>query len=184
MRRKDEWFHAPTEAHMALWWIPAGSLLTADDAAARLGYLREHGASPFAFSFKTEFDEPAIPESLPAAVLPTISYGGRSFRCTTNTDNGDVGDETIFRYDQDGARVWATYSGGGARFGTLAAVADSDGKLDACYQHLSVDNRLSCGVCSSTPTVLPDGRLALQEQWRWTSGDRSSGTSRIEELRR
>ena len=189
MRQKGDWFHPPTEAHMALWWIPAGSLPRATDAAARLGYFRERGASPFAFSFKSKFDEPAVPETSPGVEVPHVTYGGRSFRCIENSENGAVGDETIFHYGQDGARVWATYSGNGTsgngtKFGTLVAVSDRDGKLDARYQHMSPDGLLKCGVCASSPTVLPDGRLTVQEKWQWTSGDRSSGISTIEELRR
>jgi len=189
MRQKGDWFHPPTEAHMALWWIPAGSLPSAADAAARLEYFRERGASPFAFSFKTKFDEPAIPESSPGVAVPDVTYGGRLFRCIANSENGEVGDETIFHYGQDGARVWATYSGNGTsgngtRFGTLVAVSDRDGRLDARYQHLSSDGRSKCGVCASSPTLLPDGRLRVQEKWQWTSGDRSSGISSIEEPRR
>ena len=39
------------------------------------------------------------------------------------------------------------------------------------------------GECRSVPTLLPDGRLRLDEEWRWTTGDRSSGRSIVEELR-
>ena len=60
MRRRKTWFEKPTEAHMALWWIPAGSLPTAQEGKARPLHLREHGPTAFAFSFKRPFAAPAI----------------------------------------------------------------------------------------------------------------------------
>jgi hypothetical protein len=63
MRRRREWFEVPTQAFMALWWVPAGTVPTPADAVERLAHLREHGATPFAFSFKQPF--PPVPEAGP-----------------------------------------------------------------------------------------------------------------------
>jgi Domain of unknown function (DUF3291) len=60
MRRRKAWFEKPPEAHMALWWIPAGPLPTVHEGRARLLHLRAHGPSAFAFSFKRRFAPPAI----------------------------------------------------------------------------------------------------------------------------
>jgi len=38
------------------------------------------------------------------------------------------------------------------------------------------------GICTSTPEILPDGKIRLHEKWRWTSGDLSEGESVIEEV--
>lgn len=53
--RRKEWFHMPTEGHMVLWWVPAGHRPTLEDAAERLNYLRDHGPTPMAFTFKRAF---------------------------------------------------------------------------------------------------------------------------------
>ena len=47
-RRRAEWFDTARSA-TALWWIPAGSLPTVDDAARRLRFLDEFGPTPHAF---------------------------------------------------------------------------------------------------------------------------------------
>jgi len=47
----------------------------------------------------------------------------------------------------------------------------------------NVEGTFMSGECRSVPTLLPDGRLRLDEEWRWTTGDRSSGRSIVEELR-
>lgn len=115
--------------------------------------------------------------------MTMINYDGRCFRSVSNTDNGEVDGATYFEYHQEGDIVWATYSGGAVRFGTLIALADEEGKLDMRYQHINEAGVLRTGVCRSEPEVLPDGRIRLRERWRWTSGNRSAGRSVVEEVR-
>jgi hypothetical protein len=55
MRRRREWFTALAEAHLVLWWIPAGHLPPVDEAMTRLEHLRAHGPTMHAFTFKREF---------------------------------------------------------------------------------------------------------------------------------
>ncbi len=58
-RRRREWFEAPSEAHLVLWWIPAGHIPTVDEGEERLDHLRAHGPTPHAFTFKQRFPPPA-----------------------------------------------------------------------------------------------------------------------------
>jgi hypothetical protein len=57
-RRRREWFEAPAEAHLVLWWIPAGHEPTVDEGEERLDYLRAHGPTAHAFTFKQRFARP------------------------------------------------------------------------------------------------------------------------------
>ena len=50
------------------------------------------------------------------------------------------------------------------------------------YHHLNAAGQFMLGQCLSTPECLPDGRLRFKESWQWLSGDRSAGTSEIEEV--
>ena len=68
------------------------------------------------------------------------------------------------------------------RLGTLVATVDAAGGLDMRYAHVNAAGVLMTGTCRSTPDVLADGRLRLHERWRWTSGDRTAGTSVVEEV--
>ena len=119
------------------------------------------------------------PEGLGGA---PVSYEGRRFRSVENSATGEVGPETVFAYRQSGDVVSATYEGGGVRSGVLIATADGGGSLDARYAHVNASGGLMTGECRTTPEVLPDGRLRLHEEWRWTSGDGSSGRSVVEEI--
>ncbi|MFI1566847.1 DUF3291 domain-containing protein [Streptomyces sp. NPDC020490] len=55
MRRRREWFERHAEAHLALWWVPAGHLPTVGEALERLAHLRAHGPSPRAFTFASSY---------------------------------------------------------------------------------------------------------------------------------
>lgn len=111
-----------------------------------------------------------------------IDYNGRRFGSVKNSAGGDVGRDTVFDYRQSGDIVWAEYSGGEIVRGQLIAKADAAGVLDMRYQHVNGRGELMTGVCRSTPELLPDGRIRLNERWQWTSGDRSAGESVIEEI--
>lgn len=115
--------------------------------------------------------------------MPKINYNNRRFVSIDNTPNGEVSGATVFDYHQEGAIVWATYGGGVIVKGHLMAVVDTDGGLDMRYHHINQQGEIMTGQCRSTPEVLADGRLRLHEEWQWTSGDLSSGTSIIEEVR-
>ncbi|WP_412061670.1 n-acetylglutamate synthase [Rubrivirga sp. IMCC45206] len=110
-----------------------------------------------------------------------IDYDGRRFRGVSNTATGEVSDATVFDYRQQGAVVWATYHGGGVRWGTLVATVDAEGRIDMRYSHVNEAGDLKTGACVSTPERLPDGRLRLHERWRWTSGP-GEGRSVVEEV--
>jgi hypothetical protein len=58
MRRRRTWFERAVEATTALWWVPAGSLPTTDDAEERVRLLRAHGPTPAAFTFRHPFPSP------------------------------------------------------------------------------------------------------------------------------
>ena len=60
MRGRREWFQRMAEPYLALWWLPAGSLPSLEEAAARLDLLRSRGPSPEAFSFRQPFPPPGV----------------------------------------------------------------------------------------------------------------------------
>src|SRR5205807_2891927 len=59
MRRRREWFER-IRLYFVLWWVPAGQAPTVSDAEVRLAHLREHGPTPFAFTFKQRFAAPSV----------------------------------------------------------------------------------------------------------------------------
>ena len=59
MRQREKWFERLDTYFIVLWWIPAGTVPTVLEAKLRLDHLRQHGESPYAFSFKKVFPPPA-----------------------------------------------------------------------------------------------------------------------------
>ncbi|HKJ85466.1 MAG TPA: n-acetylglutamate synthase [Spirochaetia bacterium] len=112
-----------------------------------------------------------------------VNLNGRTFHTAENTSNGEVGRETVFHYHQNDRMVWAEYAGGVVVSGHLLAVVADDGTLDMRYHHINEDGEVLAGTCRSRVVELPDGRCVLEEEWQWLTGDRSSGTSRVEEIR-
>jgi hypothetical protein len=64
LRQRRAWFEQLVEAHLVLWWVPAGHIPTIDEALERLDLLRRDGPTPAAFTFRTPFEpEAASPGS-------------------------------------------------------------------------------------------------------------------------
>jgi hypothetical protein len=61
LRRRGEWFERLSEVYLVLWWIPAGTVPTIEEALARLEHLKSHGPTPEAFTFRRPFPHPGGP---------------------------------------------------------------------------------------------------------------------------
>lgn len=107
---------------------------------------------------------------------------GKRFKSVSNSDNGEVGNETVFTYHQSGIHVWAEYSGGAIIQGNLIAIKGKDGKLNMHYQHINEKSEIMVGNCISTPSLTNRGKLLFTEKWQWLNGDCSSGESTIVEI--
>lgn len=111
-----------------------------------------------------------------------INYHGKSFRPVQNTENGETSAETIFMYQQDGAVLTSTYSGGKIKKGHLIGLVDENGVIEMRYHQVNSRNELMAGICHSVPEILSNGKIRLHETWQWTSGDLSKGSSVLEEI--
>jgi hypothetical protein len=58
VRRRHEWFETFEKAYMTMWWIPAGTIPTVEEAKARLAHFELNGSTPHAFSFQKTFPAP------------------------------------------------------------------------------------------------------------------------------
>ncbi len=60
--RRFEWFERFGAPSVVLWWIPAGTIPTSEEAMERLKLLTDNGPSPEAFTFKQRFEPPSSTE--------------------------------------------------------------------------------------------------------------------------
>ncbi len=77
MLRRREWFAPMDEAHLVLWWVPAGHVPDVDEAKERIDLLRRVGPSPAAFTFRALYP---VGSSEPVSLAPppgNVSLGRR-----------------------------------------------------------------------------------------------------------
>ncbi|MEY5134206.1 MAG: hypothetical protein RLZZ198_2210 [Bacteroidota bacterium] len=70
---------------------------------------------------------------------------------------------------------------GRIKYGHLIGLVDHLGNLEMRYHQINDKDVLMTGICISKPEILENGKIRLHENWEWTSGDKSKGTSIIEE---
>lgn len=60
MAQRRNWFDKLDGAHMALWWVPVGSVPSVLEARERLDLLTQLGPTPQAFTFKQRYDPAGV----------------------------------------------------------------------------------------------------------------------------
>ncbi|MDN5200238.1 n-acetylglutamate synthase [Fulvivirgaceae bacterium BMA10] len=110
------------------------------------------------------------------------NYDGKRFKAVNNSENGEVGNDTTFKYYQKENIMWGHYQGGKIKKGNLIGTVSNDGILKFSYQHVNQEDEVLTGQCISTPQISSSGKIQLHEHWQWTCRDHSKGTSIIEEI--
>lgn len=111
-----------------------------------------------------------------------MNYHNKKFRPIENSDNGETSSETIFEYQQSGKILTSEYHGGDIVKGHLIGLVAEDGTIEMRYHQVNKKGELMTGICNSKPELTAAGQIRLHENWKWTSGDLSSGTSILEEI--
>lgn len=111
-----------------------------------------------------------------------INYNNKKFKLLSNTANGETSSATIFHYKQNQNILTSYYAGGEIIQGHLLGVVAANGEIEMRYHHLNTKNEFKTGICHSKPELMPNGKLRLHEDWQWTTGDKSSGSSLLEEI--
>ena len=111
-----------------------------------------------------------------------MNYHNKKFRLISNSENGEVSDDMVFHYQQNGNILTCTYQGENIIKGHLIGLVDTKGNIEMRYHQINKNNELKTGVCQSTPTILKNGKIRLFENWQWTSGNNSKESSILEEI--
>ncbi len=64
LQRRKEWFSRMHSMHMVCWYIPENTIPGPQEGRRRLIYLSEHGETPYAFTFKSNFGVPQMLEDM------------------------------------------------------------------------------------------------------------------------
>ncbi|WP_066418713.1 hypothetical protein [Halorubrum aethiopicum] len=110
----------------------------------------------------------------------SISLDGRTLAGVTNSDTGEVSEDTRFEFEQEGDRIYAHYTGGDIVDGHLVGTFDGR-ELDIRYSQINSENETASGHSVGTVELLDDGRVRIEDEWEWESQD-GSGESVLEEI--
>jgi hypothetical protein len=105
-----------------------------------------------------------------------ISYEGRLFQRAGGSDG------TVARYRQDGDLVWADFTGGKVRRGTITGTCGPDGTLRLAYTMVLATGEVISGHTVNIPEQCGDGRLVLREEWERFGEHAETGVSYLEEV--
>lgn len=111
-----------------------------------------------------------------------MNYNNKKFRPVINSENGETTKKTLFEYKQTGNILSSEYEGGQIVKGHLIGLVDKTGTIEMRYHQINSKGELMTGICQSKPEIMPNGKIRLHETWQWTSGDKSNGTSILEEV--
>jgi hypothetical protein len=76
LQSRRKWFERPAGKQVVLWWVPAGQILTLEEAKVKLRLLDEQGPSAIAFTVQDAFDPAGQP--LPRATRPGAANEARA----------------------------------------------------------------------------------------------------------
>jgi hypothetical protein len=119
------------------------------------------------------------PQTLARGEAFAINYDGRRFH---PVEDGTGVASRVAVYRQSGDLLSGDFSGGHARHGVLTGRCAPDGTIDFAYCMVLDDGNIISGRCHSTPTVLPDGRVRLSEEWERYGPHAATGVSTLEEI--
>ena len=108
-----------------------------------------------------------------------INLDGKIFYTLFNSNDGDVDHRTHFYYHQKDDYIWAHYKGGRVATGVLIGKVLEGSKLNFTYSHFDQEGIFKAGKCESQILILHDGSIKLEEEWEWTTGNRSKGQSTL-----
>lgn len=104
------------------------------------------------------------------------------FRPVTNSEAGEVDNSTLFRYEEEGSVVTATYSGGSIRSGHIIARYKAFDELVMYYHCLTSTDALKAGKAIAKLSFTDNGRIQMHLHWQWLDENQASGVSHYIEV--
>lgn len=112
-----------------------------------------------------------------------MNYHNKKFKVAETAGSGEISSDFIFHYQQEGDVLTCSYAGGEIAEGMIVGSVNDEGVITFTYRQTNNKGIERSGICISSPEIMEDGRIRLNESWRWTDGDQSTGTTVLEEIR-
>ena len=111
-----------------------------------------------------------------------INLDNKKFKTISNSENGALSKDFIFHYKQKGNILTCLYKGGDIVEGQLLGIIAEDNTIKMSYHQINKKDEINTGICFSNILVQSNGKIKIEENWQWTSGDQSKGFSVLEEI--
>ena len=107
-----------------------------------------------------------------------MNLAGKTFRAVSNSSNGSLNTQTEMHFtNDDGVIVVGNYGGGSIATGHVLGRRDDQGQLTLLYQGATTAGEIQAGQASASFTVDEAKASRMHLEWRWLTGDGSSGRS-------
>lgn len=113
--------------------------------------------------------------------MSKFNFNNKTFTLLQNSPNGNVSNETVFKYQQNGDLVTAEYVGGTIKYGKIIAILQGD-ILEMLYQCVTTDNQLKAGKAIAKIILTAEGKLKLSLNWEWLQAGNEKGQSEYIEV--
>ena len=106
-----------------------------------------------------------------------MNLAGVTFRAVANSENGSLNTQTEMRFTRDDGIVVASYDGGTIAVGHVLGKRLGEDELEMLYQGATTAGDVQAGTAHATFSLDEEGRVRMHLDWRWLTGDGSSGRS-------
>ncbi|MGJ8564259.1 MAG: hypothetical protein ACSHXY_12005 [Alphaproteobacteria bacterium] len=115
--------------------------------------------------------------------MTPLNLNKRIFKPVINSKGGTVNQESFFVFRQDGKSLMASYSGGEIERGHIVGQFETNASASLLYHCLTKRKVLKSGKANAWFTQDSRGRIVIDMEWEWLSGDSGKGISRYEEMK-
>jgi hypothetical protein len=113
--------------------------------------------------------------------MEKINLNGKRFKLLSNSKNGQVDSDTIFKYTQKGNKFKGEYNDDEIQYGSIVGLINSPDDIYLTYHCILNTGEIKVGEANAVATI-ENGKIILRLNWRWISGGEGSGNSEYIEV--
>jgi ribosomal protein S18 acetylase RimI-like enzyme len=110
-------------------------------------------------------------------LAPITGLAGKRFRLVENSTSGVASTNTVLSFTSDDDVIVGHYEGGSVLVGHVLARRIGNYELEMLYQGATTTGQIRSGMATASLAENGGDGMTMTLQWRWTSGDSTSGTS-------
>ena len=101
-----------------------------------------------------------------------INLNNKKFKTISNSENGELATDFVFHYQQRDTILTCSYKGVNIIEGHLLGIVSENNTINITYHQVNNLGKLKTGTCHSKIVIQSSGKIRIEENWQWTSGDK------------